>query len=382
MQTVSRSSSCRSLTCAPTQLLGLLILCCKSRARLLCTLLFFLHVQSIHADAVQPLTEPLDRIRLSNQKLMLELTPNLGGRGLHFALHGYDNVLKVGAVVNDIPQPEVSAFADNIPYLGHIVWLGPQSDWWLRQSANQQRLKAKANWPPDPYLILGRNTVLEKSQSIVKLKGLESDVSGMRVDKVFELEIGQPHGAIMQASATNIQAKGSLPWDLWFNTRIAGDAQVYVPVTDTDDIRVEYFSKLGKGRLGHEIESGIMALSWRPLLDDESMRRSKLFIQPSAGWMAAFTEKQCFIVQFALEDASQIHPNQAQVELYLDVRPNQHRDGLIELEVHAPYKTLAPGETMRAQERWILFPYPGSNDVSEQRQFLQQHIVEWLAPRV
>ncbi len=80
---------------------------------------------------------------------------------------------------------------------------------------------------------------------------------------------------------------------------------------------------------------------------DSAMRvQAKAFIQPSAGWLAAFSEDQVFVIEFPLHPRAIIHPDQGQVELYIDRDPTAPEAGLLELEVHVPYHTLAPGERM------------------------------------
>ena len=69
--------------------------------------------------------------------------------------------------------------------------------------------------------------------------------------------------------------------------------------------------------------------------------------------MAAFTKGQLFVIEFDLQPREAIHPDQGQVELYLDSDPDS---GLLELEVHAPYRTLPPGGRMAASERWRAWP--------------------------
>ena len=76
------------------------------------------------------------RLRLADAGLVVEVSPRLGGRMLHLALPAAPNLLKVGDAVAAQPDPRVDAEAGDIGYLGHQVWLGPQSHWWVHQQAN------------------------------------------------------------------------------------------------------------------------------------------------------------------------------------------------------------------------------------------------------
>ena len=102
-------------------------------------------------------------------------------------------------------------------------------------------------------------------------------------------------------------------------------------------------------------------------------RRGKVFLQPSAGWMAGFRGAQAFIVQFQHQARSAIHPDQGQVELYQDIDPARPQGGLIEMEVHAPWHTLAPGARMDAAELWTLLPYGGPDTRAAHLAFLRLH---------
>ena len=63
------------------------------------------------------------------------------------------------------------------------------------------------------------------------------------------------------------------------------------------------------------------------LVDGMIARRGKVFLQPSAGWMAGFAGDQLFIIRFPQQERALIHPEQGQVELYLDDAPGS--EGLL-----------------------------------------------------
>ena len=74
-----------------------------------------------------------------------------------------------------------------------------------------------------------------------------------------------------------------------------------------------------------------------------------------------------------------IHPQQGQVELYLD-HGADIAAGLLEMEVHAPYRTLAPGEAMQARERWTVLPYDGADTPQAHLAFLCGRLQVCAAP--
>jgi len=307
-------------------------------------------------------------IRLENQSVVLEVTPELGGRGLSFSLKDHPNLLKVGEPVHSQPAPEVSATAGDIGYLGHDVWVGPQQEWWTQQDANHARRDAKANWPPDPYLGFATTKIIEQTPSRLVLDGVDSPVSGVRLRKTFALSTERDDTVEVHAIARNIRDT-DIAWDLWFNTRLPSSARVYVPIADAGDVRVESFTDTSIGTLLTRIEDGLFSLDSSPVPDGMVARRGKVFAQPAAGWMAAFAGEQLFVIRFPHHARELIHPAQGQIELYLDDQADASK-GLLEMEVHAPYHSLKPGEEMQAMERWTVLPYGGPDTREAHVEFL------------
>lgn len=312
----------------------------------------------------------IERLRLESPDALLEVTPALGGRGLHFGIPGLPNLIKVGDAVQSHPHPEVSADADDIGHLGHDVWLGPQSGWWSDQSANPARRDAKAIWPPDPYLAFAATTVLEHTAQRLVLQGIDSPVTGVRLTKTFVLDANDPATINVGVEARNIRDT-TVSRDLWFNTRASSAMRVYVPVAGESDVRIETSTEVAAPVW--RIENGLFSFVDTPLSAGRNVRRGKAFLHPSSGWMAGFAHGQAFVIRFTLEPREAIHPEHGQVELYID-HGTDIADGLLELEVHAPYRTLAPGETMTAAERWTVLRYDGADDQASHAAFLCERL--------
>lgn len=307
-------------------------------------------------------------IRLENSTVVLEVTPELGGRGLSFSLKDHPNLLKVGDPVHTQPMPTVSATADDIGYLGHDVWVGPQQEWWMHQDANPVRRDAKANWPPDPYLAFATTKIVDQAPSRLVLEGVDSPVSGVRLHKTYQLSTERDDTVEVHAAARNIRDT-DIAWDLWFNTRLPSSSRVYLPVSDLADVRVESFTDTAIGPLLPRIERGLFSLDSPPFSEGMTARRGKVFAQPAAGWMAAFADKQLFVIRFPHHARELIHPAQGQIELYLDDQADAGK-GLLEMEVHAPYRTLKPDEEMQAMESWTVLPYGGPDTREAHVEFL------------
>lgn len=313
---------------------------------------------------------------LENDRVILEATPSFGGRLLSFSRKGQKNLLKLGEPVITRPEPEVTAMADHIDYLGHSVWVGPQNEWWEHQSLNPTRKASGSSWPPDPFLVFGKNTLIESTDSTLVLEGMPSPVSGVQLRKTFRLLDADENGhdVELEVAATNIRDR-DLAWDIWFNTRLHPSARVYVPVASPDDFWLNQLDNNNTGPLLHSLAEGVFSLDLKAPSQGKTGRKGKAFIQPSQGWMAAFTQGQVFIISFPLQPRSAIHPQQGQVELFLDYRPDTPAEGLLEMELHAPYRRLAPGETMQAKEYWRVLRYSGPDQRAAHVKFLRDNAV-------
>ena len=318
--------------------------------------------------------ESPERLRLHTNEIELEATPALGGRVLHFSAKGLPNLIKIGDAVRTQPSPEVSPEADDIGYLGHDVWLGPQSGWWSDQSVNPSRRAENAPWPPDPYLAFAITTVEAHSPRQLVLEGVDSPVTGVRLRKTFALDPKDPASVEVHVSARNIRDT-PVSRDLWFNTRASAAMSVFVPAASAQEVRMDVGNDMAAPVW--QVENGVFSLLPAPVTDEKPQRRGKVFVQPSAGWMAAFSEEQVFIIRFEHRAREDIHPEHGQIELYLD-HGADIASGLLELEVHAPFRTLAPGETMAAAERWTALPYDGPADPASQLTFLCDVVAPWL----
>lgn len=308
-------------------------------------------VSTAPANATAPTTattpEAVERITLANDTLRVVATPDIGGRVLEFGLQGHPNFFKVGEAVNTHPAPKVDAQALSIPYLGHNVWLGPQSAWWQQQTVNLERLAEKAIWPPDPYLVMGKYQVIEQTASTLLLQSEHSPVSGVVMSKRISLDSLQPHKVHVNAEVKSVRST-SVAWGIWFNTRVHERSRIIVPVEAETDVSFQDHTD-PKGRIPVALDSSYL------FLEPEGRKgqiQGKYRIQPGAGWLAAVKDEQLFIIQFEKVSAFTIHPEQSQVEIYVNHDPANPERNFIEMEVHRPWHSISPGQVISASETW------------------------------
>lgn len=315
---------------------------------------------------------PLKTYTLDNGVVQASVTDAIGGRLLSFGLAGKPNFLKLDTAAGD-PAATVDAAMDHVAYLGHENWVGPQKEWWSHQDVNPARAAAHAHWPPDPYLSQARYTITRQDKSTLALASPASPVNGLQLEKRYGLVQGKPNSLQLDVAATN-RRDTQVAWDLWFNTRAHGDTRVYVPVARREDVRQQAI-KTGAdiAPLTWTLADGLFSIDTPAAGSNRSHRNGKMLLQPSGGWMAGFHGGQALIIQFALQPRAAIHPDQGQVELYNDDPPDNLSTSLLEMEVHAPYRQLAPGERMAAAETWTLLPYDGPDTRAAHLAFLRAH---------
>ncbi|GHC06301.1 hypothetical protein GCM10010080_20440 [Thermomonas carbonis] len=314
-------------------------------------------------------------MRLVDAGLVVEVSPRLGGRMLHLSLPGAPNLLKVGDAVATQPDPQVDAEARDIGYLGHQVWLGPQSQWWMHQQSNPARREAQAPWPPDPWLSYAATEVVGQTAEHIALRGTPSPVSGVRMVYRYALPAGT--SGTLQTSATMRNIRDTpVSWDIWFNSRAPADTRVYVPVANEADVRLRHDVDGGFDGLSGATAGGFFSLDLDAPAAGKQGRRGKVFIQPRAGWMAGFRAGQAFVIRFELQPRERIHPEHGQVELYLNWLPDDQAGSLLEMEVHGPYTTLAPEAEASAKETWIVRRYDGPDRREAQLAFLATMLAE------
>ena len=328
--------------------------------------------QTAAAGIEAPLQDGVPMFTLETDRLTAGVTPAFGGRIASLSLRGRDSVIAFDEeVARADTAPQIRADGEHVGVLGSIVWVGPQEDWWNRQSLNPAR--AGEQWPPDPWLVLSPMTVTAADGAGVTMTGPDSPVSGVAITKTVSLDETDPRALEVNASIENV-TDASFSWDIWFNTRVVGAADIYVPVTGEDAV---YPSDMGAGgpefdRPTYDIDDGLFRLAREGDNAGRDGQRGKLMIDPSAGWMAAFHDGQAFIITFDRAPKDQIHPSQAQVEIYVSRIADDPDGSFIEMEHHAPFGAIAPGSTMSASERWLVLPYAGPDTQAAHAAFLNQ----------
>ena len=301
--------------------------------------------------------EGMALIELTNGTVVVGVIPPLGGRVVLLKTAGGENLLDSDPKRWKPPYARPAIETPFQPWNGRIVWVGPQSGFWSQQDLKPELKTAKAPWPPDPFNETGRFDVVEKTTTLLKLKGATSPVTGLALE--HEYEITGERTVRMKTTATNGR-ETPVSWDLWPNTRVRPEGHPYVSPDPMQMLRMEgppltdgdaraYPSEIRGGWLtlppGKKPESGARRL-W-----------AKAYVRPSPGLIAYFLGQQLLVIRAPIVPRGKLHGEQAFIEVYRGA--GKGVDTILELEMHGPYETLAPGASTSFEQTFEILDYDG-----------------------
>jgi hypothetical protein len=300
-------------------------------------------------------------IELTNGAIVLGVLPPLGGRAVVLRTAEGKNLLDSDPKYRRPPFPEASLGQPFLPWNGRIVWTGPQSGFWSQQDLAPDR--RGAGWPPDPFGETARFEVVERTPTRAVLQGPVSPVTGLSLRHEYEI-VGE---RIVRMRVTGTNGRDTpVSWDLWPNTRVRPDGYPYVPIDPEHPPRIEG-PPPGSGPVGpypHEVHDGWLAMppGHRPESPDHRLS-AKAFVSPPRGLVAFFRDHRLLLIRADVVSPARLHPEQAFVEVYRGAGATP-ADDILELEMHGPYETLGPGESMSFEQTFEIQAYDGSADVT------------------
>jgi hypothetical protein len=83
---------------------------------------------------------------------------------------------------------------------------------------------------------------------------------------------------------------------------------------------------------------------------------AKAYVRPARGLIAYFLGERLLLIRAPLVPKQKLHGEQAFIEIYRGV---EKKETILELEMHGPYETLAPGASMDFEQTFELLDYDG-----------------------
>jgi len=298
----------------------------------------------------------MEPVEITNGQVVVGVMPSLGGRVVLLKKAAGVNLLDSDPRLWKPPFPLPTVGTAFRPWNGRIVWVGPQSGFWSQQDLRPELKKKNAGWPPDPFNEVGRFEVVERTPTLLRLKGGTSPVTGLAFE--HEYEISGERTVRMKTTATNGRTT-PVSWDLWPNTRVRPEGHPYVELDAMQMLRMEG-PRRDDPELGiypSEVRQGWLALP--PGRKPDGGRKklwAKAYVRPARGLIAYFLEKQLLLIRAPMVPRQKVHGEQAFIEIY---RGTEKKETLLELEMHGPYETLAPGASTSFEQTFELLDYDG-----------------------
>ena len=294
---------------------------------------------------------------IENGGTRLGILPDVGGRVVMLSRNGAPNIFKSDYRLWEEGE-RLQPAADQLEfraYNGQEVWVGPQCEWWKHQDLNEEQKHSTLFWPPDPYISYGSFTVVRHISCEVTMVGPESPISGVRLKKHIMITAdGVVH---YDVEATNIR-KEPVSWDLWLIARTNGNNPTFVPVSSPFDVRVTGATHPDcEGDAPYMVKDGYFTFTPERRSFSYYACTGKAFIHPSRPFIATLSGRDLLVIRFEHHNPDQLHPAQSEVEIYNYASSDD--DVLMEMEYHAPYTTLQPGESMKTSQTWEILPFSG-----------------------
>jgi Domain of unknown function (DUF4380) len=303
----------------------------------------------------------MELIELTNGTLVVGVLPPLGGRVVELKAVRGENLLDSDPKRWKPPYPRPAIDTPLQPWNGRIVWVGPQTGFWSQQDLRPELKQAKAQWPPDPFNETGRFDVVEKTATRVKLKGTTSPVTGLAFE--HEYEITGERTVRMKTTATNGRST-PVSWDLWPNTRARPEGAPYVPLDPMQMLRMDgpKPSEPEAGAYPDQVRAGWLTLAPGTTPQPPQKRLwAKAYVRPARGLIAYFLGRQLMLIRAPLVPKEKLHPEQAFIEIYRGAGKDAT---VLELEMHGPYETIAPGASTSVEQTFEILDYEGPADAA------------------
>ncbi len=279
--------------------------------------------------------------------LVAAVTARHGGRTVSLRMPGGPNLVDPGERDWSMETPDdISPDTEWRQDFGQVVWLGPQSRFWVDQTAIPGRPAESQGWPPDPICTGASYTLLESTPQRLRIRSPASPVWQVELTKTWE---ASPDGTIhFSVEARNVSEK-TIRKGLWFNFRATPSARVLVPVVRKTDLCVS-----GTADLRPSFENGWVSLHAPVPTAVVGSTDAKAFLRPSCGVIRVEAPGGFLELDFPLTPAEAVAEGHAPVEIYR--KTNRDSWSILEVEQHAPCVVLGPGETMSHAETWRWVP--------------------------
>jgi hypothetical protein len=299
-------------------------------------------------------------LTLANDQIEIRIIPAVGGTLVHASLAGKSNILlSDSSLWNESPdqRPSLDPKAPFKTYNGHITWLSPQGEWWIKQDSFPDLKKEHSRWPPDPVLTVAPYQVVSQTDHEIKLLSPESPYSHVQFTKTYRIEGNK---VFLSTSAKNTSSE-TVSWGLWHNTRMNGWDFVFIQADSSALQKTEYYNHGNEKKPELFFRNGFYTFDVSTPANSKTVYKAKSFLDVKNPLIAGHHQNQWLIIRSEVIDNSKIHPEESRVQLYIE-NSYQAATDLQELEMQFAYQSIAPGASIEAAETWEILPSAGLTD--------------------
>ena len=311
---------------------------------------------------------PAPPLRLASPALTVGLVPGLGGRIVELRADAGENLLDADSRFWKEPYPPAELRTPFEAWNGHTYWVGPQSAWWTQQELDPERRKAKATWPPDPFHETARYEVRERSPARVRLESPPSQVTGL--SRQLEVELVGPRRVRIRVTGTNVRTS-PVAWSFYSNTRVRPEGWVYVRLAPDGIKRIDGLREESAAYPHRLVRGFFVSPPGVAAAPAGKARTADVSLRPAAAEIAYFRGHQLLLKRAETFKEARLHPEETLVEIYRSSGSGREAR-LLELELHGPFESLGPGQSMTFEETWEIRDYPGPPVTGAQLDFLDR----------
>ncbi|MBT4484170.1 MAG: DUF4380 domain-containing protein, partial [Candidatus Latescibacteria bacterium] len=292
-----------------------------------------------------------DSLTLRNSYIRFDVVPDLGGKIMGYALHGYQVLWHDSAREGDVDTDQGYGFGEKLFNPGGAkVWTAPQG--WSGQD----------EWPGPPDNVLDSASYeYSLDGKIIEVISPEDDGSGRTGIQFKHTYSLTPVSTIanLNLSMTNVVDR-TVKWGLWHIATVPVDRDftVYVPV-DKGNWHVIYGDEDNPQWLG--VEDGLFRARYEKLV-------GKVGMKVREGWAAWHDEVNniAYAMMFPVDKGAEYPDGGSNFEIWtnglgtIQANNREHsfeyspESAMMELEVMGPLARLAPDRSSELDVRWAM----------------------------
>jgi len=303
----------------------------------------------------------LNGFNLSNERISLFVTPDVGGRILSFQLDGVEAFFSLPDLAqNKTDFKSVSDVRTKkqewgwMHYGGYKTWLAPQYKW----------------TDEFPFLDLdsGLYTATVKNNSEINLVSPVCRETGMQFFR--NISFNETGNIQVEQGITN-HNKENVEWSLWDVTQLRGPGKVILPINSNSQFPYGIKSYFSDEEPSVAIDPFVKKTDHCAIVDCQETSTFKFGTDAHEGWILSLIDgkKDQWLAYLKCfdPDPKGNYPDQADVEVF-----DSEEHPYFEAEVLSPIQKLKPNESYSMKETWIAGWIPKSADAKYFREWIQK----------